>query len=137
MSLKYKIFPQQKLFVDILAGVITTSKLHEFHKSYRENPTILCVEKVLTHVIATDFRMSIDEIMEYIDLLKKEAFPPNFKWAILTASPNSTMFSMLIKEEPHFKNNVEVFCTITGAANYLNIKFDESLFNESGYYEIE
>ena len=96
MSLKYKIFPQQSLLVDVLATSITASKLYEFHETYRNDPDILCVEKVLTNLIDAEFKMSFDEMNEYIGIVVREKTPPNLKWALLTESPNSTMFSMLL-----------------------------------------
>lgn len=122
---------------DVLATSITASKLYEFHETYRNDPDILCVEKVLTNLIDAEFKMSFDEMNEYIGIVVREKTPPNLKWALLTESPNSTMFSMLLMEEPHFKNKVGVFSTIKGACNYLEIKFDEAGFDESGYSEME
>ena len=43
------------------------------------------------------------------------------------------MFSMLIKEDPYFKNNVEVFSTLKASLEYLNINFSENEFNDTDY----
>lgn len=133
MSLKYKIYKERFLLVDVLNDTITASKLYEFHKYYRNDPKIFEVYKVLTNLIGADFKMTFDEMMDYVEELKREPLPPNFKWAILTETPNSTMFSILVKEDPHFKNKVEVFSTLKASLNYLNVEFKENDFDDDDY----
>lgn len=137
MSLKYKIFTEKKLFVDILTKSVVSSKLYEFHNTYKHDPEMIHVNKAMTYLVDVKFEMSIDEVTEYIDNLVNEPLPPKFKWAIITDSPNSTMFSMLIMEEPYFKNKVEVFSTVKGATKFLDVQFDESEFDEDGYFELQ
>ncbi|MBI9042406.1 hypothetical protein [Lutibacter sp.] len=129
MSLKYKIYPEKSLLIDELSESITLEELLDFHSTYRNDENIISVHKVLTNLIGANFKMSLDEMLTYIDELKKEALPPNFKWAILTETPNSTMFSILIKEEACFKNKVGVFSTLKSCLEFLNIDLPENDFN--------
>lgn len=137
MSLKYKIYPQKSLLVDVLYGPINLLNLNKFHETYRNDDNIFNVNKVLTNLIGANFEMSINEMLTYIEDLKKEQLPPSFKWAILTETPKSTMFSMLIKDEPMFKNKVEVFSTLKSCLTYLNIHFHENEFQETDYIEFK
>ena len=130
MSLKYKIYADRSLLVDVLKNSISPAVLKEFHTSYRNESEILTVTKVLTHLVDTNFEMSLDEMMDYIEELIKEELPPNFKWAIITENPSSTMFSILIKEEPYFKGKVAVFSTLEASLDFLNVNYRESEFND-------
>lgn len=131
--LKYKIYPERFLLVDVLISKITTSQLYDFHQLYRADEKIIGIHKVLTNLIDANFVMTLDEMLNYIEELKKETIPPNFKWAILTESPNSTMFSILVKEEPYFKNKVEVFSTLKASIAYLEINFKENEFDDEDF----
>lgn len=133
MSLKYKIYSDRSLLVDVLKNTISHAILRKFQKTYRNELEIKKVTKVLTKLVDTKFEMSINEMMAYVEELKKETIPPNFKWAIVTENPNSTMFSMLIKEEPYFNDKVGVFSTLNASLEFLNVDFAENEFNDPDF----
>ena len=133
MSLKYKIYPEKSLLIDELNGSISYKELLDFHSTYRNDKNLISVHKVLTNLYGVNFKLSVNEMEAYIEVLKEEPLPPNFIWAILTVTPTSTMFSILIQQEPHFKNKVGVFTTIEASLKFLNIEFDENVFNKDDY----
>lgn len=131
--LKYKIFLEKNLLVEVLTNIITLSKLNKLHDECRGDSNMIKVNKVLTNVLEATFDLTFNEMLDYIEILKKDELPPNFKWAILTNDAYPTMFSMLLKEDAHFKNNVEVFCTLKASLKYLDIDFKENEFNANDY----
>lgn len=133
MNLKYIIYGHRNLLVDVLYGPIKLINLYQLHNAYMKDENISLVRNILTNVSKADFKLTLDEMLAYIEVLKKETLPPNFKWAILTDAPISTMFSILIKEEPFFKGKVEVFSTLKASTEFLNIGFTEIDFNDDKF----
>ena len=133
MNLKYIIYGHRKLLVDVLSGPIKSSNLYQLHNAYMKDEKIHLVKTILTNVSKADFKLTLDEMLAYIEVLKKETLHPDLKWAILTETPNSTMFSILIKEEPYFKGKVGVFSTLAASTEFLNIDFTEKNFNDDQF----
>lgn len=136
MGLKYKIYVHNGLLVDVLTDNINLNSLIKLHRTYKSDEKILSVKKVLTNVFGATFNLTLNEMLNYIEEIKSEALPTHFKWAILTDKANATMFSMLIKDDPFFRNKVEVFCTFEASLRYLNINYTEDQFFEKGYIEV-
>lgn len=133
MILKFKIYSNQNLLVDVLSGNISLKQLYKLHESYLNDKNIGCVHKVLTNVCAANFEFGLTEMYQYIEEIKRKAMSSNLKWAIITDLPNSTMFSMLIKEDLFFKNKVQVFSTLPASTKYLGINFNAENFNDSDF----
>lgn len=133
MILKYKYFPEQKLFVDYLEGEVNLDILRKFHSEERKFARNNEVRKVLSNINNVKFRIKTSEIPSYIKELKKTSKENDNRWAILSTATIPTALSYVIKDVPFFSKKVQIFSTIEAAVDYLDIDFEVSEFESDGF----
>ena len=137
MKMKYKIYPERNLLVDIIYGNANLQDLEKLFVQEISNENFKSVNKVLSNILHTKFNVTVADLEKFIHLMIGPTPATGFRWAILTDDPFQTALSFLIKEETYFKNIVGVFSTLEACTAFLNISFDEKDFNEDGYLTIE
>lgn len=131
---KYKIYAEQNLLVDFMENNVSLSDLKELFVHTIADPDFRYVHKVLSNITKAKLNITVNELTEFINFIESPNPDASFKWAILTEKPNQTAFSLLIKEEPYFRNVVGVFSTLVACNKFLNINFDEKEFYEPGFH---
>jgi hypothetical protein len=132
-GLRYKIFEDRNLLVDILERDITLADLKRLFMNEIADEKIKSVNKILSNVIHAKPAITLEEMQEYVRLVESQKHDSNLRWAILTDEPFQTAFSMLIKESPSFNDIVGVFTTLEACNHFLNIEFHAAEFNDSDY----
>ncbi|HLO57885.1 MAG TPA: hypothetical protein VK179_04035 [Bacteroidales bacterium] len=132
-SIRYKIYEDRNLLVDILEKEIALADLKRLFLSEISDEKINTVTKILSNVILAKPLVTLEEMQHYVTLVESEKHDSNLRWAILTDEPFQTAFSMLIKEAPSFANTVGVFTTLEACTHFLDINFEETEFSDSDY----
>jgi hypothetical protein len=133
MSIKYKIYQDRDLLVDILDNNIT---LKDLEKLFLEVSKKNKYKKVLSNIENAEMNFSIDELYKFIKFMMSPNPDSEFRWAIMTKSPIQTAVSYLIKEDIYFKKFVGVFSTLEGCITFLNVSFKVEEFNDDDYHQI-
>lgn len=133
MSMKYKIYLEKNLLVDVLKNKIGISELERLFIHEKTNEDFKFVKKVISNISDAQVNISVADLQSFINLMIVPNPDTAFRWAILTNSPSQAAFSLLIKENIYFNNIVGVFSTIEACNKFLNITFDEKEFNEEDY----
>jgi hypothetical protein len=133
MSMKYKIYEEQSLLVDILTGDIQFSDLIDITAIEIEDKKFQLVKKILSNIVDANLTLSPSEMESFISFLKNPDMDKSFRWAILTNNPHQTALSFLIQNDPAFKKNIGVFSTVTACNSFLGISFNEKGFQDDDY----
>lgn len=131
--IKYKIYTDRNLLVDILENDIWLADLERLFLNEIADENINTVKKILSNVIKAIPLVSLEEMQKYVSLVQFKKHNSELRWAILTDHPSQTAFSMLIKESHEFIDIVGVFTTLEACNRFLNVTFDEVEFNDSDY----
>lgn len=131
--MKYKIYQDRNLLVDILEGNIGLPDLEQVFRHEIADVKFKCVHKVLSNIIDTQLNISLSELQTFINLMSTPNPDPSFRWAILTNSPDQTAFSFLIKENKYFSDIVGVYSTLEACNRFLNVSFDANEFLDEDY----
>jgi hypothetical protein len=133
MSMRYKIYRDRNLLVDVLENNITLKELEKSFLVEINDENFKEVHKVLSNIQNAHLLVDVEEIYQFIKLMMTPNPDPAFRWAILTNSPNQVALSYLIMEDPYFHNVVGVFSTLEGCKNFLDVSFRREEFLDEDY----
>ncbi len=137
--IQYKILPEKKIILDYCHGSIFLENLIDYHKElYSDldfNPTF----NLFIDLREADSRIRSYEIKTFCEYLKAHSvLSAKRAMALLTASPNVTLFSLLFKNEAHgLPFNIEVFSTFTGAMQHVGLKPEDRDIVENAIKELK
>ena len=137
MKLKYKIYPEKRLLVEIISGTFNFIELKNLFEKLSEDKQFMEFDKVLTNVTEAKFKISIFEVDEYIKLVKNITKDREVKWSIITSKPKATALSMLITLDPFFRKSTKVFSTLGACVSFLKIDFEKENLLENDYIIID
>ncbi len=137
MKLKYKIYPEKRLLVEIISGTFNFIELKNLFEKLSKDKQFMEFDKVLTNVTEAKFKISIFEVDEYIKLVKNITKDREVKWSIITSKPKATALSMLITLDPFFRKSTKVFSTLEACVDFLNIDFEKENLLENDYKIID
>ena len=103
MELKYKIYPEKKLLVEVIAGTFTFDDLKKLFIAISTDKQFMEFDKVLTNLTNAKFKVSLFEVDEYLKFIKTTVKDREVKWGIITTRPKATALSMLVAIDPVFK----------------------------------
>lgn len=138
MKMKYKIYADKNLLVDVMEGDVFISDIEAIFIHEMSNPDFILVNRVLSNISNAKMNVTSDEIRKFANFMatpNKEQ-TNNFKWAILTNEPKQTALSFLIQEHAFFKDIIGVFTTLEACTDFLNITFVKQNFHDEDYYEL-
>ena len=137
MDLKYKIYPKQKLLVEVISGNYTFQDLKKLFITVSSDKQFEDFDKVLTNLTNAKFKVSLFEVDEYLKFIKSIVKEREVKWAILTSKPKATALSMLISFDPVFKKNTKIFSTLNACTNFLDVSFEEQDYFDTDFHIID
>jgi len=137
MEIKYKIYPEKKLLVEVISGTITLKNLKKLFKTVSSDKQFMDFDKVLTNVSQAKFKISIFEVDEYLKFVKSIVKDREVKWGIITSKPRATALSMLITIDPTFKKKTKIFSTLNACTNFLNVSIEEIDFLETDFKTVD
>lgn len=137
MSLKYKIYPEKNLLVDVVEGGVNLTDIEKLHGHELSNEDLGCVKNILSIVVNADFHVSYEDVVKYIDILTQKNPDPNLRWSIYTRTPMQTAYSSLLKDGKGLNQIVGVFTTLEGCIDFLGINFDHNRIDDKDYILVD
>lgn len=137
MRMKYKIYPDKNLLVDVLEGDIELVDLQKIFQIEVTNPNFKFVKRVLSNISNAQLNVSSDEVQKFANFMITPGQDNSFRWAILTNKPKQTALSFLLKENEYFDQIIGVFSTLEACNQFLNISLDNNCFYEDDYYVVD
>jgi len=137
MSIKYKIYSETNLLVEVISGKVTLEDLKKLFMHIINNEEFSNVNKILSNILNAEIDITIQDLRAYINLLSAPGQKSEFRWAILTTDPKHTAFSMLLKADGYFSQIVGVFSTLESCLKFLNIQLDQKEFYNTDFIVIE
>lgn len=137
MKMKYKIYPERNLLVDIMHGEADLEDLEKLFLHEINDGNFKYVSKVLSNILSVKLIVTMEDLEKFIKLMIGPTPPTGFRWAILTDNPFQTALSFLIKEDKYFNNIVGVFSTLEACNKFLNITFSEKDFEGKDFITFE
>jgi len=137
MSIKYKIYHEQNLLVDIMDGLVGLPELEKVFRFEVADENFKGVTKILSSIVDAQMNVTLDDLQKFIAMLSTPDSNPAFKWAILTSKPDQTAFSILLKNDKHFIDIVGVFSTLEACNMFLEISFNQENFLDDDYVILE
>ena len=134
--MKFKIYPDQNLLVDVCTGSLKYEHLTELVLHEINDPNFGSVNRILSNIADASFEITAQELEEFAKMIGSPAAGTEPRWAILTSSPSQVVVSILLKGSPVFKNMIEVFSTLEACTEYLGVTFSAEQFNEDGFTEV-
>jgi hypothetical protein len=133
MSMRYKIYQDRNLLVDILDGPIGLTDLEKVFRHEIGDERFKWVNKVLSNINDAQLNISLAELQTFISLMSTPNPDTSFRWAILTDKPDQTAFSFLVKEDKYFSDIVGVYSTLEACNRFLNVSYDATEFLDEDY----
>jgi len=127
MESKTEIYKDLGFVVDKIEGEVTVEELREKFISLFGNPDYddsmrgLCdMRKATSRMNRSDFQQLADDVNESTEFGKA-------RWAILTEDPILTAFAQIFQKRVGDDGNIQVFCTLEAAEEYIGISAGEML----------
>lgn len=121
-TVNYHILKEQKLILEIRAGVATYDALIAFKKKQIQLPDFDASYNMLVDVTGLKADLLIDDIGRYTQFIK-QSYPEavmHSKVASIVGDMSQTIYSVeLIKNKLNFTNDMELFKTLSAALNWL------------------
>jgi len=133
MNMKYKIYVNKHLLVDVLEGTIILPDLDRLFRQEVSDPDFKFVNSVLSDISNAHLNVSIDEVQKFANILVSTDKDIPLRWAILTSEPKQTAMSFLLKQNEIFTNIVGVFTTLEACNQFLEQSIDKQCFYEEDY----
>jgi hypothetical protein len=133
MGAKFKIYPERELLVDFLTGDVDLEVLKELLMAEQRDEGFHWVKKVLSDIRNATPKVALEDIQDYLGILRKIPLDPEFRWAILTTTPYQTALSILISKDPFFLKFVGVFTSLNACTGFLNLTFKEIEFEDKDF----
>jgi|SaaInlStandDraft_1057018.scaffolds.fasta_scaffold13298_1 hypothetical protein len=129
MSYSFTIHPDDKVIIVIFEGEVSFSELNQVRDDFHQHPEY---HEYLSGVY--DFRNAKKTLTpQELQALNKRTeteihqFPAKGKWCSINTSPVETAYSSLYKHNLNLIHLYEVFSTVQGASDYLNIDLKKYL----------
>jgi hypothetical protein len=137
--IQYKILPEKKIILDYCHGAIFFENLIEHQKEQYSDLNFNPTFNIFVDLRDAKSMIKSQEIKTFIEYLKSHsALSSRRAMAILTTSPNVTLFSLLFKNEAHgLPLNIEVFSTLTGAMQHVGLKPEDKGDLENAIKELK
>jgi len=133
MGMKYKIYPERHLLVDVLHNTITLRDLEQLYNHEISNRYFPAVKRVLSDISNSEPELTSEEISRFIKMIISSAPPDDFRWAILTREPLQAALSFLVMDDEFFRGFVGVFSTMDAALKFLDVRLHPKELNEPDY----
>lgn len=133
MKIKYKIYPERNLLVDVSIGDIQLSDLQDISLIEMNDKQFPVVKRILSNIVDANLNVSALEVESFVSFLANPDKDTSFRWAILTDNPQQTALSFIIKFDPAFADIVGVFSTLHGCVEFLGVPFNDEEFQDSDY----
>jgi hypothetical protein len=137
MSIKYKIYSDRNLLVDVCEGEIGLPELEKLFLLETANEDFKYVHKVISNIIDSKLTITLEDVQSFLTLMISPDPDPSFRWAILTSKPDQTAFSLLLKEDKYFSDILGVFSTLEACTRFLNVSFEEKEFEDKDYIRMD
>jgi len=137
MGMKYKIYPERHLLVDVLDKIITLNDLERLFHHEISNEQFPNVKRVLSDISNTEAGLTAEDIYNFIKLIISPTPPDNFRWSILTAKPHQAALSFIVMHDKFFEGIVGVFSTLEAAIKFLDIQFHPDELNDPDFIVFE
>ena len=108
-------------------------ELEKVYLHETKNKDFIYVKKVISNIIDSNLILSLENVQDFLTLMISPNPDDIFRWAILTAKPDQTAFSLLLKENEYFDDVIGVFSTLEACNRFLNISFEEKEFGDEDY----
>jgi len=123
MGLRYKIYPELELLVDVVEGETSFLQLKELFLKMAADHRFGSVKKVITDISNASFKVKLSEVDDFVKVIDLPIVDEEFKWAIRATRPLPTALSYLVSISPPFRNKLSIFSTIEGCSNYIGVPF--------------
>jgi hypothetical protein len=136
MNLKYKIYPDRSLLVDVLTGDLTYGNVKYLVEQEKQDKDFHRINRVISDTRKANLKIKPEEVQEYLAFIKEIPMNVDFRWAILASTPDQTALTMLIGMDPFFKKLVAVFSTVRACVNFISVPYDEREFNDADFITV-
>ncbi len=133
MSLKYKVYPERQLLVDVLEGELHISDILKINTAESKNVDFSKINKSITDLRKARLRLSLKEVKDFIKLLQPANTNTDAKWAVLTHNQIQTILAMMLRIDSRYKDTVRVFPTVNDCNNFLGINYSEEEFGDDDF----
>jgi hypothetical protein len=120
----YIIFPEQKLIIERLEGVLNLENLAKVKADQDNDPEFDPAFDLLTDIRLTEVSFSSEELKHYAEYLSTHPLTQEGRrFALLTATPMQVAIASLIQTKTrHLPQKMEIFSTLESAMAWLGIK---------------
>jgi len=137
MKAKFKFYIKSKLLVESFHGTLKQNDLYFINQQQSDKALFTDINKLLSDTRDVYFDLSLEELKNYVNDLKVIMKKHPFRWGIVSNDPKSTALSVLIKNDPFFRNKVCIYSTLGAAIRFLAIDIaPENLFS-TDYHVVE
>lgn len=133
MWAKFKIYRERELLVDVMEGDVPYATLKQLVLHEFQHPDFPCITRIISDTRKASMNYSLEEIQDFLGFMTQSPGDKEFRWAILARTPNQTALSMLISNDPLFKNVAQVFYTLDACNYYLGRDYAESEFDDPDF----
>ncbi len=133
MGIKYKVYREEGLLVDVFEGNISLSDIMEIYRIEHENIDFFTTTKAVSDIRKAKFKISLDEVKSFIKFMQNPNNNTNFRWAVLAQNPMQTALSILVRMDNYYRDIFKVFSTLEGCNTFLKTNYTEENFNESDF----
>ena len=123
MSIKdhYMVFPEQKLIVERLEGLLNLENLAKVKADQENDLEFDPSFDLLTDIRQTEIKLSTADLKVYIDYLGQHPFTQaGRKFALLTATPMQVAIASIIQSKTrHLPQKMEIFSTVSSALTWI------------------
>jgi hypothetical protein len=137
MGMKYKIYHERYLLVDVLDNTINLRDLKHLFDHEITNEHFPLVKRVLSDISKSDPEITSEEIYSFVKMIISPIPPDDFRWAILTKEPLQAALSFLVMDDKFFRGYVGVFSTMDAAVKFLDVTFHPKELNDPDYIFLE
>lgn len=133
MNLKYKVYPERKLLVDVFEGELRISDIQKINQDEKGNVDFTKINKSISDIRKARLRISLKEVKDFIKKMKPANTNKDTKWAILTQNQIQTILALMLRIDSRYKNNVRVFLSLNDCNNFLGINYSEKEFDDDDF----
>ena len=137
MELKYKIYSEKKILVEIISGVVTFEDFKKMFVTLSADKHFMEFDKVLSDLTKATLKVSVFASDTFLKFIKSIVNDREVKWGIITTNPKATALSMLVTIDPFFRKHTKIFSKLDACTSYLNVSFEESIYSDCSYLTIK
>ncbi len=133
MWVKFKIYRDRELLVDVMEGDVPYAAMKQMVLHEFQHPDFFHVTRIISDTRKASMNYSLEEIQDFLAFMAQSPADKDFRWAILARTPTQTALSMLVSNDPLFKNVAQVFYTLDACNYYLGRDYSESEFDDPDF----